>query len=58
MTKKDYKLIAEVITKFNPIMFKEHLVRDLCASFQRNNTKFDYRKFIPACYKKEVQSSE
>lgn len=52
MTKKDYKLIAEVIyvtiEKGGGI---PELIEELCVNLEVENPKFDGEKFKKACYK-------
>jgi hypothetical protein len=50
MTKKDYKLIAGVISKFpEKRLYKVDLVVDLAKALKVDNSRFDVAKFIAAC---------
>ena len=59
LSRKYYKLIADVI-KDNTLIHNEHkqmlaqvnkagLVADLCKEFKRDNSNFNYNRFINAC---------
>ena len=58
MTKKDYKLIADVLNRnldngdndmIDGIQSIDKLVHDFCKMLKEDNPKFDYIKFLRAC---------
>ena len=57
LTRKYYKIIADVIkdntsknnNKMLPQINKAGLVADLCKEFKRDNSNFNYNRFINAC---------
>lgn len=51
MTKKDYKLIAEVLANawWASNDQKRHIVYDLTDALENTNPKFDRSKFLTAC---------
>ena len=57
LTRKYYQLIADVIkgntlvksNKMLPQINKAGLVADLCKEFKRDNSNFNYNRFINAC---------
>jgi len=51
MTRKDYKMVAEVLSGFQhmePQMFSD-LVESFATAFQSDNDRFDGQKFSAAC---------
>lgn len=56
MTKKHYKLVAEMMCKLRPIkedtpssLLWEAIVDNLCDIFYAENRKFNHTKFMDAC---------
>lgn len=51
MTRKDYKLIAEVIAVswFGSAELKADLVNNLADKLEQDNPRFDRAKFLTAC---------
>ena len=59
MTDKDYKLIADVISKFpDKRIAKADLVIDLAKAFVADNEQFDTIKFAITCLGLEVGEGE
>lgn len=55
MTKKDYELVARVLYKHKlivPLKAFEVVVFSLAREFQLKNDRFDFQKFVKACYGK------
>jgi len=51
MTKKDYKLIANVLAKHTEEMVSKFaVVRDLAMALRKDNPNFDASKFFYTCY--------
>lgn len=63
MSRKDYKLLAQVIAevfgdfaKYSEARdLKPHLVRAMCRALKGDNHNFDRDKFIEACGSEEMQ---
>jgi hypothetical protein len=51
MSRKDYKAIAEIISRFDAGTKKSELIEGFCLYLKQDNPRFQQMKFIDACYK-------
>lgn len=50
MTKKDYELLAKILSYYEDIIHKDKLVEELCRELKADNSRFIASKFASACY--------
>lgn len=50
MSKKDYILLANILSLYDGTVSKQDLVHVLCQSLRADNPRFSKQKFIYACY--------
>ena len=49
MTRKDYKVIAEVFARYQNDITLNFIVHDLATALDKANANFDYDRFVEAC---------
>ena len=54
MSRKDYKAIAEIISRLDAGTKKSELIEGFCLYLKQDNPRFQQMKFIDACYPDET----